>query len=292
MPATSKLLMLAPLLCLFASGAMAQLPVGVNISYAIFPHTGGPGDLTLSEPVFLVYGIENRLPEAISVDLSDGPYRAFRMSLTRPDGRVAQPVKRLGGITVAVVKSIPPLNKYGEKYAEKLLLNTWFDFDSPGDYTLDVELTTPILVNGRAVPYPTAGHITFTVGNRDAARLTEICGRLQRQATLPGPGRARAAETLSYVIDPVAVPYLGAMLGDNTTEFSAIEGLARIGDAASIDALISQGNHPDYPTRALVHYSLIRIQSRIQDEALKQKISDELERARTLPRPPRRTERK
>jgi len=152
-----------------------------------------------------------------------------------------------------------------------LLLNKWFVFDAPGRYALDVEthnpdfgeslsrcgavrspeldveLSKPILVNGVAAPSPTAGHVEFTVRDRNLTHLTALCEELQRRAAVLGPGRRDAAEALSYVNDPVAVPYLKAMLGDNANEDLVIDGLARIGGAAAVEALISQTDHPDLP---------------------------------------------
>jgi len=273
--------------------AMAQLPVGVNVSYAILG-----GDVTLNEPVFLVLSVDNRLSEPVSVDLGRNSDSGFRAKLTRPDGKV---VDRLHSespdeIFVLGVESVPPLNTF----AKRLLLNKWFVFDAPGRYALDVELTIPILVNpsldaeqyvlreldvelskpilvnGVAAPSPTAGHVEFTVRDRNLTHLTALCEELQRRAAVLGPGRRDAAEALSYVNDPVAVPYLKAMLGDNANEDLVIDGLARIGGAAAVEALISQTDHPDLPVRTRVIGALIQIARRSEDEALKQRIRDVL----------------
>ena len=289
-----QIAIVAPLMCLLAVPAVAQLPAGVNVSYAI-----AGGDVTLNEPVFLVLSVDNRLPEPVSVDLGMNYDSGFRAKLTRPDGKVvdrSQPVARTSEIVVPGVEFVPPL----KTFAKRLLLNKWFVFDAPGRYALDVELTIPILVNpslsadqyvrreldvartkpipvnGVAAPSPTAGHVELTVRDRNPTHLAALCEELQRRAALPGPGRRDAAEALSYVNDPVAVPYLKAMLEGNANEDLVIDGLARIGDAAAVEALISQTDHPDLPTRTRVIGSLIQIARRSEDEALRQRIRDVL----------------
>ena len=289
-----QLAIVAPLMCLLAVPAMAQLPVGVNVSYAIVG-----GDVTLNEPVFLVLSVENHLSEPVSVDLGMNYDSGFRAKLTRPDGKVvdrSRPAARGSEIVVPGVEFVPPLNTF----AKRLLLNKWFVFDAPGRYALDVELTIPILVNpslnadqyvtreldvartkpilvnGVAAPSPTAGHVEFTVRERNPTHLTALCEELQRRAAVLGLGRRDAKEALSYVNDPVAVPYLKAMLGGNADQDLVIDGLARVGDAAAVEALISQTDHPDLPTRTRVIGALIQIARRSEDEALRQRIRDVL----------------
>lgn len=267
-----QLLIVAPFMCLLAASAMAQIPVGANVSYAVHPFLGS--GLTLNEPVFLVFSLDNRSPEAVSVDLGKDCYGGFRAKLTRPDGSAVDRLRPddRDGVSVPCVESVAPLGKY----AKTLLLNKWFVFDSPGRYALDVELTGPILVNGVAESHPVAGHVEIAVGGPNPARLAGLCEELRRRVPLVGPGGRDAAEALSYVNDPVAVPFLKAMLGGGYYQNFAIEGLARVGDSAAVEVLISQTGHPDLPTRTFVYGSLARIAGRTQDEALKQRIRDVL----------------
>jgi hypothetical protein len=90
-----QLAIVAPLLCLLNMFAMAQLPVGVNVSCAIVG-----GDVTLNGPVIPEFSVGNRLPETIVVDFGGHNDREFRISMTRPDGSVAGPANRSTGRAV------------------------------------------------------------------------------------------------------------------------------------------------------------------------------------------------
>jgi hypothetical protein len=262
------------LTCLFALAALAQPSVGVNVMYAV-------RDITLNEPAILEFSVDNRLPESAFVDLGTYLFPELGMELTRPDGRIAIPKRPYDGMDVPLVESIPASGTY----SKRLLLNKWFAFDMPGRYVLAVKLKKPIRVNGVVAPYPVSARVSFSVAARDPDRLAKACEGLQRKALQEKNAYAgeELAEILSYVADPVAVPYLKAMLDNSRTAPYAIDGLMRVGDASAVEALIAQSDNPDREIGRRAVSSLARIAATTQDTALKQKARDVLDRVQASP---------
>jgi HEAT repeat protein len=89
-----------------------------------------------------------------------------------------------------------------------------------------------------------------------------------------------AAETLSYVRDPVAVPYLARLLDNGkNVEWLAVYGLERVADISAVDALISQlnsrateTNSRATETRMLALAALRRIEETTSDPTIRQRI--------------------
>src|SRR5207302_980034 len=118
-----------------------------------------------------------------------------------------------------------------------LLLNEWSDYNIPGKY--EVEVT---LVNSGQEMSVTGNKMTFEIGPRDANRLTQVCASLVENVVGASSYQAAANATraLSYVQDPVAVPYLERTLhSGHLVEQIAIEGLERIGNTKAVQTLIS-----------------------------------------------------
>ena len=86
------------------------------------------------------------------------------------------------------------------------------------------------------------------------------------------------AMALSYVKDPVAVPFLGRLLSTNTLAYRyAVTGLERIGDDDAIEALLSalSAKWGDIPELATA--SLARMQDRIVNPRLKETVKKAVE---------------
>ncbi len=84
---------------------------------------------------------------------------------------------------------------------------------------------------------------------------------------------AEAALALSYVRDPVAVPYLErALRSGHLVERMAVEGLEQIGNREAVQVLVSSLQTRAGDTAILARSALERIESNTQDPAIKKAI--------------------
>ncbi|MFZ0821659.1 MAG: hypothetical protein WAM91_16460 [Candidatus Acidiferrales bacterium] len=199
--------------------------------------------------------------------------------MTRPDGQTVEgrPVNTSGfhGLGGNIV--LPP----GADFKHQLLLNLWFDFKSDGTYVITSRLARGIkLPNGDQLE-PTSEVSRLLVRPRDPKRLEVVCRDILRQLEAwpnvedeqtmePPPG-----QKLSYVDDPVAVPYLEQALHAHKvlTDEYAVAGLEKIGNDEAVQALLS-GLRDTYGDIArLSRFALVNLENRVTDPALKQKIS-------------------
>ncbi|MGH9449473.1 MAG: hypothetical protein ACRD11_02940 [Terriglobia bacterium] len=106
--------------------------------------------------------------------------------------------------------------------------------------------------------------LTLDVGPRNPKRLQEVCARLAVAASSPETGLALGpAETLSYVLDLVAVPYL-VTVADGGTRSIAVDGLARIAQREGLDAVLRQIGPHDAALRAAVRQGLYNLQHNVR----------------------------
>jgi hypothetical protein len=190
--------------------------------------------LTTNEPVHVELKVENHLLDGIVIDLGLNRRGNFKLSLVRPGGQAATPPSPIvefgadGKVHVDADRS----------FTISLLLNRWFKFDVPGRYILDIAYVGPIETqSGSQVYHAMDGHVVIDVGPRNPERLREVCEELVRRS-LGSPTYATAigpAETMSYIRDPIAVPFLTRLLEQNSMLHRAVtEGLLRIGDDTSM----------------------------------------------------------
>ncbi len=168
----------------------------------------------------------------------------------------------------------------GADYKEPLVMNQWFPFDSQGTYSLTSKLTSDIeTADGDFQAKSQTAQLL--INPRDPERLAKICAELARQVETAANAEAaqEPARTLSYVEDPIAVPYLARVLSTNTLTYSkAIAGLERIGNADAVEILLSVvDNNNDVGEQA--RRSLTRMQDRIPDPRLKETVKKAVERS-------------
>jgi hypothetical protein len=208
----------------------------VGISYSL-----KPSHITLHEPVLLKFTIENGTSEPVVVDLGANLQEAFLFTIGKPDGSKAEvPPKRPEGSALKGQISLQP----SQTYSQSLLLNEWSEFDVPGQYQISVRLVKPdITPKGMDIYdiYDTPEfRTTLDMQPRDAVRLNKICADLETKI-INARGFSEAqepAQALSYINDPVAIPYLVAALNSgHLVESIAIAGLERIGGDEAIRAL-------------------------------------------------------
>lgn len=197
--------------------------------------------LTLHAPVELELDIRNDSEEAVVVDLGQDRKSALSFDLETPDGRKLhlpslspEGLGRMGRIRLG------PHSHHKQTY----VLNEWYAFRAAGQYVLGSALTTPVLSESGALVKSEASppRITFSVSPPDSHRLSAVCSALleKLRKTSDREEIAEASLKLSYVVDPLAVPYIKQGLSERKLMWQyAIPGLARIADEQAVNLLIA-----------------------------------------------------
>lgn len=240
---------------------------GVVIKYSLPTHR-----LVLHEPVVLEFSVKNETNTAIVLNLGQDRKAGYEFSVDPPGGEKLKLRRyRHSGIARVGRLSIEP----GQAFSQRLILNEWYDFPTPGRYGLEGRLVEPI--EGTAFEKKDTGFKgVIQVGPEDVKRLKVICDSLARQvvASQTYEDAAQAALALSYVKDPVAVPYLERILSANELiQPIAVQGLERIGNDNAIRALGSALNLPG-DAATLARAALERMEMETTDAARKETIKE------------------
>ncbi|HEX9423599.1 MAG TPA: HEAT repeat domain-containing protein [Pyrinomonadaceae bacterium] len=230
--------------------------------------------VTLHEPVLINFVVKNTQSETIKFDLGADRKESFRVTLTLPDGTRTKPRQQvISGFARGGEVTIPP----GQIFTQQVLINEWFEFPVPGVYIVKVEMITPILSQrGQVITGSASRTFSIQVLPRDPKALEEICKNLLDQV-ITSTSYAQAAERatiLSFINDPVAVPYLERVSkGGRKLELKAVKGLARINSLEAIEALINLLTFHDPDVVAAAHSSLSKIELETKDQAIKERIN-------------------
>jgi len=189
-----------------------------------------------------------------------------------PQGKVVEGRRqRSEGLTQPGKLVIGP----GEDHQQALLLNQWFDLELPGKYLLTAGISTAIEVGEVNTLAPQAQRLILEIKPRDTNRLTQVCEELAAKVSMAKGVEAEqeSALKLSYVEDPIAVPYLAEGLSAHMFNYSvAIRGLERIGNDAAVEALLSALDDKYGDIGDLAGRALTRMQDRISSPALKEAV--------------------
>lgn len=251
--ATSSLrpiLMLGAIVALGASNLVAK--GGVELSFKL-----KESSTTLHEPVWVEFSINNTLPESINLDLGFNRTRNFIFTITAPDGTAKGPLQLFrGGIGLPGELSLPA----GGVHTENLLLDELYPFSELGNYLVRVKFTGPIRTEfGQEVQADREGEMEADIEPRDPTKLARVCRSLAEGAESPSAEVAlQMGKTLSYISDPVAVPFLGEVL--RKSDFArdlAVQGLARIRTPQALKILRYNLDTKDPTLRAIIESALI-----------------------------------
>ncbi len=213
---------------------MSQSPSEI-ITYSL-----AESEISLHEPVILNFTVSNSLAESIKLNLGHDRKANFLLTVMRPNGtKIDLPRLTREGLGRVGKLSLKP----NEIYEQRLLVNEWFDFNEPGKYKLVVRLGEPIRTQqGMDVNANTESYVELNILDKDVRRLERVSAKLaSRVAEFSSyEDAAEAARSLSYINDPVAVPYLReALASDSMVEEIAAAGLERIGSEEAFQALSS-----------------------------------------------------
>jgi len=236
--------------------------------------------ISLHEPVVVLFEVHNRLSEAITLTLGAQSRQFFEFSLKKPNGQV---LRNSGipeaGVDIVTFGTGKATVEAGGDYKQALLMNQWFEFQEPGPYSLTVKLTTDIEVTG-SPSFPVQSEtLQIPIEPRDPRRLESVCASLLKQVE-----NARNVEeaqfparALSYVGDPVAVPYLAQVLSTRTLTYEpTVHGLERIGNDEAVEVLLSALDEQYGDIAEQAQWALNRMQDRIANPRLRETVKREL----------------
>jgi hypothetical protein len=245
----------------------------VTISYLV-PSVA----ITLHEPVIWRLQIQNTSSEVIQLDLGKNRNENFIVSYTGPDAETPQTVTlRKPGFGVAGTISISP----AETYEQDILLNQWVRFTRAGKYEIEIQLFRP--------PVPPKDHATvdfrpfkatIEILPPDSKHLEDVCQTLAQKIgdATSYQNAADAALELSFVRDPIAVPFLQkALYAGKLVEPVAIDGLEQVGNQQATRVLVEALNRMPPDITSLVRAALERIENRTSDIRIKDFIQKSLD---------------
>ncbi len=236
--------------------------------------------VTLHEPVVLLFEVHNGLKQPITLTVGSLTRQFYDLTVTTPIGKVFHKDPFNGQVDIVTIGDGKIIVAPGADYKEHLVMNQWFPFESQGTYSLTSKLTSDIETADGDF-HAESQTAQLLINPRDPARLAKICAELATQVETAANADAaqEPARTLSYVEDPIAVPYLARVLSTDTLTYNkAIAGLERIGNDAAIEVLLSVvDNNNDVGEQART--SLTRMQDRIADPRLKDTVKKAVERS-------------
>jgi hypothetical protein len=163
----------------------------------------------------------------------------YEFTLVNPDGSTTPipPYRKLGPGPKGTILVEPHQIR-----SRRTLLNDWTTLTQPGEYALKVRLTV-LLSSSANISWQKEffDDLKLTVAPRDPEKLKAICERLTEAAlkTSDAEAAAEASLALSYVQDPLSVPFLARVLaeGSPAVRAHAVVGLAKIGNREAQEAL-------------------------------------------------------
>jgi hypothetical protein len=257
------------------SGQASDSRNGLAIEYKLLSTSA-----TLHEPILLRVTISNYRDNVARVNLGQDRRQAFELSIGKPDGKVVTLSLDLheGASRLPVVEIAP-----GDSYTETLVLDQWFLFPEVGNYRIKVHL---VRVQGSKEELPVdfgswSALPSVDVLPRDPARLIALCEELKVKLETSNvyAELGEAGLELSYVDDPIAVPYLQemALLKYGMLAVLAAEGLERVDGDAGVEALIALSKESRVEIKSPARYSLWQLGQTTKDPALKERIRQALE---------------
>lgn len=224
--------------------------------------------VTANEPVYLRFSIQNGLKEKIGIDPATGLDSPIDLEVSEPDGSTLHLSPPLhGGLQHVPALIIPP----NSRKEMSTMLNVLYQFKKPGDYMLKVRLSGSLRTESGMLLDSPAQELRLIVGPRDPQRLEEICQKLAKAAAGYSDYEklGEAAVALSYIDDPVAVPYLGQVVAyHNFVSRLALPGLVRIGSPEALQVLKSNLNTADAELKLQIEGAIREIETGVHPQIM------------------------
>jgi hypothetical protein len=193
--------------------------------------------VTVGEPIWLHLECENRGATATALDLATGSGAGWRVSPS--DGTI-------GCFPKGEAQNVPPGQvalPAGGHVAVRVLLNRWSGMLQPGSYRARLVSCAGAFSRDSKGGRALSDDVVFDVAPLDLQRLGKACKDLAGEALERGAAaaaRLQAAEALSWIDLPVAVPYLQEVMskGRGQAVLLAVHGLGRIGSPEAVRDLV------------------------------------------------------
>ena len=273
------------------TGAADGAQAGISLSVE--------GAVHEKEPLYASWRIENRSDRSMRLNLGRDLKENLLFVMAAPNAQRLPLSLRFGeGISAIAHIVVKP----GSSYSQRVLLNEWYQ-----DWVARRHVIASHLADGAlsfddgSVPTTEPGILEVDIQPRDPRALAALCERLTEASAGPGSAATEAAWALSFVADPVAVPYLKEVIdsGRSTTKQTmAIRGLGRIAteeaivtlaelvervpprDFRSLIRLAAEGSSADdkeVALRAAASWELARILRTTSDPGLRERIEQALQ---------------
>jgi len=216
----------------------------------------------LHEPLWADLSVANNGTSDVTIDFGANYIDDIHGSITTPAGTKVEIRSPYQGGFAAIGKAKIAAR---QSWARTYLLNDWYDFSTPGRYEIALHVD--------ALPDPKP--LVIEIGPRDETKLKTVYAELLASASSRNAQvRLDSARALSLANDPAAVPSLVKLLAssDGSAFARAAEGLARIADKASIEALLAAATDKDPFRRQTAAYHLQQARPRIDDRALLKRV--------------------
>jgi hypothetical protein len=199
--------------------------------------------VTMHEPVVLRVSIANVEDTPLVAQFGWNRVGGFSFELTGPDGSRST---RTPTVQEGIAKSETVVVQPRGAFSYPIILDEWFPMSQVGDYSLSVTFAGSVTRQGDDVSVGPLQRLRFRILDRDPGRLKARCAELQRRALdRHGSDFLDASAELSYVRDPIAVPYLLALITARESVRAAVQGLGRIDGPEATKALEDLSTHTD-----------------------------------------------
>lgn len=198
--------------------------------------------VTLHEPVIVELTVENKLSDTIKFQLGFNRKANFRLNVLEPGhARVLPPGLKEGGFGRLGDISVGP----SETFKQNVLLNEWYEFPQVGTYQIQLKLVDLALNadDGTLLFNEVSSTVMhLEVQPRDPKRLAAVCKSLAESTGIGGVYAKQIddAMALSYVVDPVAIPYLIELTRNPLFYGLGVRGLARIASTEGVEEVFSK----------------------------------------------------
>jgi hypothetical protein len=252
-----------------ANAQVSSQPVSIELEKAT---------ITQGEPVLADLKIKNITSENLDLDLGDNSKEKIFVTTIDPDGhqnqKLAEHIPKEGVFAFGDVHLKPQ-----ERYNQILILNEWFQFDKIGEYRITIGIKSPI-TNGDHTLVVTPVTVILEVTAKNSEQLAtgckELLTRIENRDRYAEADRRAAEQALSYVEDPIAVPYLEQALVHSSMGQLAIDSLFHIGNPDAVMALVRASLLPYEEIRKSARMTLSVMAGQTSDPQIKSQIEEAL----------------
>jgi hypothetical protein len=256
-------------LCLVLSQGAAIYSQPLNVSFNL------ESTITLNQPVAIEVAFRNQGADIFELDLGYNDQTRFHISIIAPDGnQIDLPLSYVHGTAFSGRHFV----KQKDIFTKLLVLNEWYDFLREGHYRIKVTLDIPLVKNtSKLAQYQREeALLELTILPRNEAALKQTCEnlllRVQKDREIYDIGSL--AEQLSYIKDPIAIPYLAKLAETKEVESIAVNGLRRIGTDEAMEAMIVVTKNKYEPIASLAKAILRKKVNDIKDLNIRNRVID------------------